>query len=106
MVSTGLLPLADINYIINYVKNPKEGTVKGLLKAIAGVYNFLVDFVPDGSVADVPKFSALSAPLSDAEFVEKLEDLKGYSAQSEGLPVWVVPVLLKLLELASLFLKG
>lgn len=106
MNSTGLLPLADINYLLSYFKDGK-GDVKGLLKAIGGVYNFLIDLVPDTSVkVDLNQFTAHSAPLTNEEVIEKLESLKEFNAKAEGLPAWVIPVLLKLLDLASLFLRS
>lgn len=102
MVSTGLLPVSDINYIVTYLTKG-EGSVKGLLKAIGGVYNFVLDLLPDAASLDA--FVAQSA-LTNEELVEKLEDLKGFKASADAsLPVWLIPVLLKLLDLASLLLR-
>lgn len=102
MTVSGLLPVSDINYIVTYLTKG-EGSVKGLLKAIGGVYNFVLDLLPDPATLDA--FVAQGV-LTDSELVEKLEDLKGFKASADAtLPVWVIPVLLKLLDLAALFLR-
>lgn len=106
MSAFGVIPVNDLQIVISYLKN-RDVTLKVFLKSLLSLVNFLVDFVPDVVTGE---FKAQShQPMSDAKLVEILETLEGFEAASveaKSLPVWLIPVLLKLLDLAQLFLKG
>lgn len=106
MSNFGLIPVNDLQIVISYLKN-RDVSLKVFLKSLLSLVNFLVDFVPEMASGE---FKAQSyQPLSEAKLVEILETLESYnaaSADSQALPVWLIPVLLKLLDLAQLFLKG
>lgn len=102
----GVIPVNDLQIVISYLKN-RDVSLKVFLKSVISLVNFLVDFVPEMASGE---FKAQShQPLSDAKLVEILETLDGFNAasvDSQSLPVWLIPVLLKLLDIAQMFLRG
>lgn len=101
----GAVPVDDLRTVIAFLKD-RNVSLKVFLKSLTNLVSFLIDLVPD---ADLLQFKAQShKELSETKLVEILESLDSYKAASavEGVPVWVIPVLLKLLDLLQLYLRG
>jgi hypothetical protein len=105
MTVFGAVPVDDLRNVINFIKD-RNVALKVFLKSLTNLVSFLIDLVPEGNLQE---FKAQGhKDLSETKLLEILESLGDYKVASatEGVPVWVIPVLLKLLDLLQIYLRG
>lgn len=96
-----MLPVVEIQNVIAFLKDRTSVPLPVFVKSLGTILIFLSDFLNFQRYADGPV-------VEDVDVVEKLEELLQLheNKKVQGVPVWLKPLALKLLELAIVYLKN